>query len=506
MRNLILALTVVKISVSNQIRKDTSELTQRRNLGAALIVIRDLHDSSALSRHIRTHTNVKPYVCSRCNKAFNQSSTLKKHIRTHRGERPWCCSHCDKTFSQSSSLSRHIRNLTGEKPHVCPRCSKAFNHSSSLKRHIRTHTDEKSWCCSYCDKKFRDSSTLKRHIRTHTDEKPYVCPHCNKAFNHSSTLKKHIRTHTGEKPYCCSHCNKRFRHSSTLKEHIRTHTDTKPFSCPDCGGGFKHSSSLHRHIRIHHKKKLVTHTGEIRNIPPHGGQGFHHDPSPLKAPNSAPTDDEHNLRTRYSKVPKFSSRLDRRTPNRKLCVCLPYDNGITGSSDLKKHSTHSGEKPHVCSNCGKAFMHLSSLNRHALIIHREKPHVCSHCTERFSTLSQLKKHMSIVCRKTIQENRKGLQAYSLRGPSSYRFPFADEGRAYTCSCTEVPKPILTKGFDDTSYIYCFVCVRGFSNMEEVSCHLNLHKGHQGQGHYHECFSCVHGFENQGGLTQHLVSH
>ncbi|KII70279.1 PR domain zinc finger protein 14 [Thelohanellus kitauei] len=85
----------------------------------------------------RVHFGVERYKCSTCNKAFSRSSSLTKHIRTHTNNRPFQSSFCPKRFSSSSMLTTHARQPAGEKPFKCTICDQAFGSDASFHGYMR---------------------------------------------------------------------------------------------------------------------------------------------------------------------------------------------------------------------------------------------------------------------------------------------------------------------------------------------------------------------------------
>ena len=68
----------------------------------------------------------------------NEETTfIKKGVkrkRTHQHE----CNVCEKVFRYPSQLTRHMRTHTNEKPFECHVCEKRYRYAQSLRYHMRT--------------------------------------------------------------------------------------------------------------------------------------------------------------------------------------------------------------------------------------------------------------------------------------------------------------------------------------------------------------------------------
>eukprot|EP00088_Acartia_fossae_P056757 TRINITY_DN6610_c0_g1_i3.p1 TRINITY_DN6610_c0_g1~~TRINITY_DN6610_c0_g1_i3.p1 ORF type:complete len:146 (-),score=35.80 TRINITY_DN6610_c0_g1_i3:337-774(-) len=57
--------------------------------------------------------------CDMCGQTLSSRNSLKRHMRTHSDERPFKCSHCPNTYKAMESLKRHMKTShpeTSNKP------------------------------------------------------------------------------------------------------------------------------------------------------------------------------------------------------------------------------------------------------------------------------------------------------------------------------------------------------------------------------------------------------
>ncbi|XP_017473428.1 PREDICTED: transcriptional repressor CTCF-like isoform X1 [Rhagoletis zephyria] len=320
---------------------------------------------------VQTITHKCPHCIYRTHKRY----MLSRHMRSHSDDRPYICSMCDRGFKTNITLQNHRNVHLGNKPHPCLSCESRFTTAGDLARHVRyKHTFEKRHKCTECDYATVEMSKLRRHIRAHTGERPYQCPHCTYASPDSFKLKRHLRTHTGEKPYECDICQSRFTQSNSLKAHKLIHSvDDKPvFQCALCPTTCSRKSDLRIHV-----------------------QKLHYSDTPIICKRCGK-----DLPDRYSYKMHVKTHEGERCYS---CDQCHYKSISTRNLEMHKQ-IHSDEKPFECDKCGQTFRQKQLLGRHINIYHNEnyvppprleKTHHCPYCTRVFAHKGNMVRHMQL---------------------------------------------------------------------------------------------------------------
>lgn len=132
------------------------------------------------------------------------------------------CPHCDYTHVKKGAVIKHMKVHSDNKPYKCSVCNRGFRTQASLVNHENIHTGTKPYHCNACNCKFTTAGEIVRHIRyRHSKIRPHKCNECDYAAVELSKLRRHQRSHTGERPYQCPHCTYASPDTFKLKRHIR---------------------------------------------------------------------------------------------------------------------------------------------------------------------------------------------------------------------------------------------------------------------------------------------
>ena len=118
-------------------------------------------DKHSLKRHMRVHSNEKPYKCELCDWATKWSGELSRHMARHSGQKRFKCKVCNFRTAFKSNLGAHMRKHTGEKPFACDKCNFRTARRFNLKKHQgKMHSSE---------------IAVQESPRLQKDEKPFKC-------------------------------------------------------------------------------------------------------------------------------------------------------------------------------------------------------------------------------------------------------------------------------------------------------------------------------------------
>ncbi|XP_065782758.1 zinc finger protein 350 isoform X1 [Muntiacus reevesi] len=154
---------------------------------------------------------------------------------------------------------------------------------------------------------------------------------------------------------------------------------------------------------------------------------------------------------------------------------------LSTKSQLMEHQhTKQRKKPHVCSECGKAFVKKSWLADHQNLHTGEKPHQCDLCGKAFFRKFQLTEH---------QRMHMGDKPYEC----------AECGKAFL---KKSGLNVHQKTHTGEKPFICSECGKGFIQKGNLMVHLRIHTGEKP----YTCTECGKGFSQKTCLTAHKRIH
>ncbi|XP_005399964.1 PREDICTED: zinc finger protein 793 isoform X1 [Chinchilla lanigera] len=187
---------------------------------------------------------------------------------------------------------------------------------------------------------------------------------------------------------------------------------------------------------------------------------------------------------------------------------LTYKPAVTNSLVYKRKRIPPTEKPHVCSECGKAFCYKSEFIRHQRSHTGEKPYGCTDCGKAFSHKSTLIKHQRIHTGVRPFECFFCGKAFTQKSHRTEHQRTHTGERPFVCS-------ECGKSFGEKSYLNvhrkmhtgerpyrCRECGKCFSQKSCLNKHWRTHTGEKPYG----CNECGKAFYQKPNLSRHQKIH
>ncbi|XP_070192436.1 zinc finger protein 354A-like [Littorina saxatilis] len=181
---------------------------------------------------LKKHVPGMPFTCDICMKTYVSKYALKRHIATHSDERPFICSFpgCKGAFKLKSRLTDHVRYVHKRKTQRTVSRSKSLpvTASPSLAQALLSPSSLSApkngllgGAPGSSNGSMADSAT---NGKVSSTPKTFKCsmPNCNREFRDSHNLRTHMFLHTGHMPLKCSHCEYRCVQKSALDWHMKS--------------------------------------------------------------------------------------------------------------------------------------------------------------------------------------------------------------------------------------------------------------------------------------------
>ena len=231
--------------------------------------------------------------CSECGLTLKSEREYKMHMRIHSSERSFVCTKCERVFDENWKLNAHMKK---HREHPCQFCEKSFKFKDILEKHVKiTHESYKLYChfynnekecpfkedciflhedssqCRYeklCERTYcmhkheigeteADSKHEDEEEQEETVEIEHKCEECNFVATDDFSLQLHNeRKHTGF--FECVFCEYTADDEQDLNMHLHT---CETYTCEECEPKFlaKNIHDLKAHlIRKHDDKSKNT--------------------------------------------------------------------------------------------------------------------------------------------------------------------------------------------------------------------------------------------------------